>query len=376
MQHRSTSLPLIPLLAVAWTLFAAAELRAQRVLDPQLDYEEFHAEAAVHPDGDVLLTWTRQQEPGEGWSVMAATLDPNSGQLGELHEWGPGGAEQVVPLGSGYLAVRQNVDPNPEWFVQRLDETGEPVGAAMQLDFAVIHTVAAQATPDGGAMVVAGGAGGTGAAVRAWRFDPDGTLLAGPVTLADSSIVAAAGVDGAGNLVLAWSDVGRRVFARRFSPDLQPLGPEVPVALGGANDLRVAVAPDGRFVVVFAQSYQLRTRAFRADGTAASGRIAISPRRDFVSSGDFSVATGPDGEILVVWKTYANLNVPTVQARFLSFNGRPSSPLLRLAHVPGGRGNLLRPRVETLPEGDFLVLWTQVNAAEERLTLRSRRFDR
>ncbi|HVR98698.1 MAG TPA: hypothetical protein VMW27_18925 [Thermoanaerobaculia bacterium] len=371
MKHRATSLRLIPLLA-AWTLFAAAELRAQLVLDPQPDYEELRAEAAVHPDGDVLLTWTREQEPGVDWSVMAATLDPNTGQLGELHEWGPGGAEKVVPLGSGYLAVRQNVDPNPEWFVQQLDETGEPVGAAYPFGF--ILSVAAHAMPDGTAVVIVGGAGGAGGTLRAWRFAPDGGLIAGAVPLADSSSTAAVGVDGAGNLVLAWTDRVAGLVVRRFSPDLQPLGPAVQVARAGGSGLRVAVAPDGRFVVVFIQAYQLQARAFHADGTPASGRIPISPRRDLVvMQEDFSVATGPDGEILVVWKTYVN-GVPTIQARFLSLNGRPSTPLLRLAKVPLGR-NVLSPRVETLPEGDFLVVWTQVvDTAGDRLILRSRRF--
>ena len=359
-----------PLLACAPVFLAAAELRAQLVLDPEPSYQEFHAEAAVRPDGNVLLTWTRQLEPGGAWSAMAATLDPDSGQLGELHEWGAGDTQQVAPLGAGYLAVREAFDSTPAWFIQRLDGSGRAVGTALPVGF--VSSVALHATPDGGAVVVAGGVGGTGGPTQAWRFGPDGALLAGPVTLADSSLEVAVGVDAGGNVVLAWTDSGIRVFARRFSPDLQPLGPVVAVALGGGRGIRVAVAPDGRFVVVYAHSYQLWARPFRADGSPAGARRLFSPRYDFVDQEDIGVAIGPDGAILVVWKTYQDSNVPVIRARFLSLAGRPASKILRIAQIAGGRGELLRPRTESLGAGDFLILWTRVDAAGETLTLEGR----
>jgi hypothetical protein len=361
---------------LALTLFAAPRLEAQWTLDPEPEFEEFRAEAAVQPDGDVLLTWTRQLEPGGDWSVVAATLDPGSGQLGEVHEWGEGGDEQAVSLGSGaagYLAVRQDLTPNPDWMVEHLDASGRAGGTVLPLGFVI--SAVAHPTPGGGAIVVAGGAGGTGGPARAWRFGSDGTLLAGPVTLADSSIQAAAGTDAAGNLVLVWTDQGTRVFSRRFSPDLQPLGPEVPAALGGAYGIRVAVAPDGRLVVVYDQSGRLWARPFRADGSPAGGRILLSPRTEYVDQENLDVAMAPDGRVLLVWKVYENLNVPTVRARFLSLNGRPEGKAVRLAQIRrGSRGDLLRPRTESLPAGDFLVLWTRVDAAGQKLTLQGRRF--
>jgi hypothetical protein len=359
----------LPVLAVA---FFAAELRADFILDPQPDAEEFHGESAVHPTGDVLLTWTRQQEPGRVWTAMAAILDPNSGQLGELHEWGPGDTQQVVPLGAGYLALRLHVDLNPEWVVDRLDASGRLIGTALRPGF--VASMVAHRTPDGGAVVVASGVTGTGGLLQAWRFGPDGALLSGPTTLADNSLKTAVGADADGNLVVVWTDAGLRVFARRFSPDLQPLGPVIPVALGGARGIRVAVAPDGRFVVVYAQFYELWARPFRANGSSAGGRLRFSPRPDTVVMENFDVAIGPDGRILVVWKAYENFNIPIIRARFLSLAGRPLGKILRLARISGGRGELLPPRTESLSEGDFLILWTHVNAAGDTLTLRGRRF--
>jgi hypothetical protein len=358
-------------LALLALLAAAAVPGVAVPIDPEPGFEEFHPSAAVRPDGAALLTWTRQEEPGGPWTAMAATLDPVSGQLGEAHEWGAGGVEQVVALNSGYLGLRLNVNPNPSWFVQCLDAEGRPVGAALELGFLI--SALAYETPGGGAIVVAGGVTGTGGPARAWRFGPDGALLSGPVTLVDNSIEAAVGMDAAGNLVLAWTDQGGRLFARRFSTDLQPLGPVLNVALGGGAGLRIAVAPDGRFVVVFTHSYRLYARAYRANGTSLGQRRPFSAADELVNPLDLDLALGEDGRILVAWKTYENLNMPVIRARALSFAGRPLTNVSRLARLKVGRGELLRPSVETLPGGGFLVLWSRVEADGETATLESKR---
>lgn len=361
-----------PLLLLALTLFAAPALNAQWTLDPEPDFEEFRAAAAVRPDGGVLLTWSRQPDPAADWTVMAATLDPGSGQIGEPHEWGDGGNDQVVALGAGYLALRQDFNTGFEWVAERLDESGREAGTPLTLGYGL--SVAALPAPGGGAVIVVGDTG-ENAGAQAWRFGPDGALLAGPMTLVEPSFRIAAGADAAGNLVLIWNDEGRRVFSRRFSPDLQPLGPEVPVALGGAYGVGVAVAPDGRFVVVYDQSGTLWSRSFRADGSPAGGRTLLSPRLEYVDGEDFDVAIAPNGKILLVWKVYEKSNIPTVRARFLSPNGRPEGKITRLAQIHGFlRGDLLRPRTESLPDGDFLILWTRADPTGQKLTLQGRRF--
>jgi hypothetical protein len=360
-------------------LLAAAVPVAAGTLDPQPGFEEFKPDAAVRPDGEALLTWTRQQEAGDPWTAMAATLDPNSGQLGEIHEWGPGGTEEAVALGSGYLAVRLNVDPNLEWLVQHLDDSGRPAGEALSLGSGYIVKVSALPTPDGGALVIAAGVGGTGGPVQAWRFDSDGDLLSGPTVLADNSNDAAAGVDAAGNVVLAWNPTRpphspqAPLSARRFSPTLQPLGPVLEVSPSGGGGIRVAVAPDGRFVVVFIRSYRLQFRAYRADGSPLGEKRAFSVRSELVTPDDLDLAVGEDGRILVAWKCYENLNIPVIRARGLSFDGRAVTKLSRLALVKLGRGELFRPSVEALPGGDFLVLWSRLQADGETITLESRR---
>src|SRR4029077_5853302 len=120
--------------------------------------------------------------------------DPDSAQLGELHELGPGDSQEVVPLGSGYLVARENFDPNFDWTVERLDAAGRPAGTILPIGFA--WQVVARALPGGGAVVVAAGVGGTGGPAQAWRIGRDGTPLAGPVTLTENSLEGSAGVDG------------------------------------------------------------------------------------------------------------------------------------------------------------------------------------
>ena len=346
----------------AFLAFSAADrLHADFVLDPQPGFQEFHGELAVQPEGNSLLTWTRQTEPGGPWTAAAAILDPSSGQLGDVHEWGNGGGEQVIAIDSGFLAIREEVETSPDWTVEHLDASGQRLGTALQIGFAV--SVSSHATAGGGAVVVAV----TNTGTQAWKLGSSGAVLAGPVTLTDSSLKASVGVDAGGNLVLVWTDLGNRVFAQRFSPDLEPLGPPLPVALGGAFGVRVVVAPDGRFVVVYDQLFRVWIRPFHADGTPAGARLRISP--DSVEQEDIDVAIGPQGTILVTWKTYQNSNQPTIRARFVSLAGRTLGQAIRLGQIASGRGELLRPRAESLAAGDFLVVWTRANASGEKLVL-------
>ena len=360
-----------PLGLVFLALFAAAVPCAAASLDPQPGFEEFHPDAAVRPDGEALLTWTRQQELlVSPWKAMAATLDPGTGQLGEIHEWGNGGTEQAVALASGYLAIRSHVDPTPGWFIQHLDASGRPMGEAVPLGF--ILTASVHPTPDGGALVVAGGFRGTGGTTEAWRFGPNGNLLSGPTVLVDRSTEAAVGVDAAGNVVLAWNAPKSPLVVQRFSPDLQPLGPVINVARRGGGGLGIAVAPDGRFVVVFSHEYRLHFRAYRADGSSLGDRRPFSTPSEYVMFDDFELAVGEDERILVAWRTYDTAGVPVIRARSLSFAGRPLTRIFRLAQITGGYSTLLRPSVESLPSGGFLVLWSRVEADGKTATLQSR----
>lgn len=301
---------------------------------------------------------------------MAATLDPGTGQLGEIHEWGAGGTEHAVALASGYLAVRNHEDLTPGRFIQHLDASGRRAGEAVPLGF--VLTASVHPTPDGGALVVAGGVTGTGGTTEAWRFGPNGNLLSGPTVLVDRSSEAAVGVDAAGNVILVWNAPKSPLVVQRFSPDLQPVGPVINVSRRGGGGLGIAVAPDGRFVVVFSFAYRMYFRAYRADGSPLGDNRPFSAPSESVNPEDFELAVGKDDRILVAWRTYDTAGVPVIRARSLSFAGRPLTRIFRLAQITGGSSALLRPSVESLPSGGFLVLWSRVEADGKTATLQSR----
>ena len=368
MWRRAVPLPLFLL-----ALFASVAPGSAIVLDPQVDFSEFNAEAAVHPKGGILLVWTRSRSDVFAPEAMAATLDPVTGQLGELHEWGAGLAHKVVPLGTGYLALRVDGDVfgvDGELFAQRLDEDGRPVGGALSLGSFRTSPAEAQATPDGGAVVltILRSETTTESVVRAWRFGPDGALLSGPAPIAQNANLAVLGADDAGNLVLAWINRGGAVVARRFSPDLVPLSRVVSVASGPATAVRVAVEPDGRFVVIYSRRGGLWVRAFRADASSNGKSVTIvpqGPRGKLLYEVD--AAVGAQGRIFMAWFDYAPGVVPTIQARTLSPAGLPLTRTLRVAQGPAFLSELQHPRVERLPEGDFLVLWTHSGATSGSL---------
>src|SRR5689334_4704923 len=119
----------VPLCLALLTFLVTPAPSPAITLDPQPGFDEYNAEAAVHPNGGVLLVWSSIQPDVPVVTAMAATLDPDTGQLGELHEWGAGSVDHVVPLGRGYLALR--VDG--QLFAQFLDAVGRPVGVAQLL---------------------------------------------------------------------------------------------------------------------------------------------------------------------------------------------------------------------------------------------------
>lgn len=346
----------VPLFVVLVVLASVAPASAI-VLDPQPDFSEFNAEAAVHPLGGVLLVWTRSPHDVFEPSAMAATLDPDTGQLGELHEWGAGSVRKVVPLGTGYLALRVE----EEWFAQRLDEDGRPLGAALALGPYQFLPAEAQATPDGGAVVVTILRSDTipEGVVRVWRFGPDGALVSGPAPVVRGAVEAVLGIDGAGSFILAWRNAGTAVRVRRYSPDFVPLSRIVPVTSDAATAVRVVVEPDGRFVVIYGKRGGLWARAFRADASSNGKAFTIvprGPRGRFIFEVD--AAAGARGRILAAWFDYASGVMPTIQARALSPAGLPLTRTFRVAQARPFLADLQHPRVERLPEGDFLVLWT------------------
>jgi len=183
-----------------------------------------------------------------------------------------------------------------------------------------------------------------------------------------------------GSFVAAWTqgvegddEVNTDVYFRRFGANGRPLGPEA-VAIDGFDEQsepQVALRPNGDFVIVcqkWVDPYDIAARIFSRDGTPLSDRFRVNDGPTVDSSqSEQAVAVAPDGRFAVVWTdwfadyqrggTNFDTNDPTgVGMRVFAADGTPLGPSLFVNDfVRGTQGN---PVVSTLRSGGFLVAWT------------------
>ncbi len=186
----------------------------------------------------------------------------------------------------------------------------------------------------------------------------------------------AAAPDGA--FIVVWtSDGPAPVSALDYSLEAQlyasggePVGGQFRVnsyTTEGAFDPRVAVAPDGDFVVVWhnyrpgdyaQQSYDIQARRFASDGSPRGDQFQVNLDTPGIRYYP-AVATSTDGDFVVVWSSfyydYVYPPVSSVQARRFSSDGTPLGSEFQVnAYTTEYRA---RPSVATGPGGQFIVVW-------------------
>lgn len=271
---------------------------------------EWYPEVHVATAGDLAaFAWTDLD--GMGRRLRARTRSASTGAFGPILDVAAGDAR----LGSATVTVASDGDGVFIWAIR-----GESIQARQLVD---------------------------------GRLGPVVELARGHVTGASS-----VAVDAAGDAVVAWEGVDKRVRLRTLSA----AGVAGPVVTVATPDLRVgyasvAVAASGRAIVVWDNADRNRRR-LRARTASTSGRIGPivdlwrghRPRpRDRAI--DPTVALADDGAALVAWRL--SPSVPDkpfdrAQARFLSAAGRlgptmtfphrGADPGYGVALSPGGRG--------------------------------------
>jgi hypothetical protein len=225
-------------------------------------------------------------------------------------------AEVVTrPSGAGLVAFLSGVNVGEERSVRAyLREPGQPWGpivAALPVDENVFDSeVAADASDRGDALVVNATSGlNDRIRVRAARRDP-GAPFAVPQTLFSARSKAAlapvvhAGVSATGEAVVTWTvdhpESAERELWAAIAPAGAPFG--APKRIGKvdpATPYDLAVAPDGRALIVFASSKRLRA-AERAPGAELGAATTLAGARDLLAVIP-SVALRDDGGALVAW---------------------------------------------------------------------------
>jgi hypothetical protein len=160
--------------------------------------------------------------------------------------------------------------------------------------------------------------------VKARGFDAAGTQRFAQRTVnqvsAGQQLKPAIAMAADATFVVAWEDSGNNEFyqikARRFGADGEPRGGNMTInAASGGQQQQPSIAMDpydngssrGRFVVTWEDdlndndAYQVKARAFRADGTVEMGQVTIN-RNSRGQQLRPSVTLGRDGRFVVAWQ--------------------------------------------------------------------------
>ncbi len=168
------------------------------------------------------------------------------------------------------------------------------------------------------------------------------------------------GVDANGNFVAVWTDydnyVGREVLARRFNADGTPRGDEFvvnTVTTGTQTANGVAVSPGGAFVVVFDDNNNgIYAQLYGADGVAV-GEPMLVETAEFPGGHDAQVAMAADGRFVVVWTNYS-----VIYYRRFAADGTPLDT--DAVEVVSGSSSKW-PGVAMDPVGNYVIVWENSN---------------
>jgi Ca2+-binding RTX toxin-like protein len=183
-----------------------------------------------------------------------------------------------------------------------------------------------------------------------------------------------------GSFVVVWQNHGNSdgqadIFARRYNAAGQPLSGEFQVNVFTTSDQinpKIAMAPDGRFVVIWEDTFGLDTdasgifgRFYLANGTAVGGDFQINGQQtnsDFIGSQiDPDVAMDASGRFAVIWNGPISSGGKGIKLRRFTAAGASTTNEVVVTTNPG---NVLFPspsqgRVGIDADGDVVVAWEE-----------------
>ncbi|MDK2973268.1 MAG: hypothetical protein PWP23_3023 [Candidatus Sumerlaeota bacterium] len=167
--------------------------------------------------------------------------------------------------------------------------------------------------------------------------------------------------DGAGNYVVAYADgPSNTIVAQRLNASAQLVG--LPITCntnfkGALADTSVAMAPDGRFVVVWARShtlYSISGQRFEADGTPIGSEFsAISVATYTGQPRSPHVAMNASGEFVVT----ALSGTDQRSVSLAKYNAEGVRIYYLLSAANNGSNEVLDPRVAISSAGDYILTW-------------------
>jgi hypothetical protein len=266
-----------------------------------------------------------------GGAELEITYDPAAGVplLGNVDGYGvsrrPSAAARVAPVSGQEIQINTYTEGRQSYPAVAMDRRGN-------------------------AVVVWQDDGPAGPGLQGRIFGPTGAprgdqfLVSKVAEWPEVSLSKSVALDGSG-FVVAWSE-GRssyKLFSREMKLDGSPAGPPFQLAETGYG--RIALGPDGRFLLVWLDAKGMFAQLRERSGRPAGDRVTLAGPENWPA-----VARHGDAGYVVVWDGLDN----RILGVFVDAAGRPSGqPFL----VAGGQQNVDSAEVASAPDGRFVVSW-------------------
>ncbi|MEJ7592856.1 MAG: DUF4347 domain-containing protein [Planctomycetaceae bacterium] len=276
---------------------------------------------AVARDGSHVVVWSSLNQDGNGWGVYGQRFDASGTTLG------------------GEFRINQTTTRDQRYATVAMNGRG---------DFVVTWTGIHQDGSTNGFF--------------ARRYDAAGTALgneflvnATTIAKKDSPVVAMASD---GRFLIVWEGKGpgdgSDIFGRWYTANGTPSSSEVLInttTSGEQNDPSVAMAPDGKAVIVWSDETGVWAQRFDATGAATGSGIQVEFS---LNAGHADVEMAADGSFVVAYRmTFLDADV---NFRRYGADGSLLTPFAQIANTTS-TGTQTAPSIAMDDTGNFLIVW-------------------
>jgi hypothetical protein len=340
---------------------------------------------AMEADGDFVAIWHSVGQDGSGDGVFGQRFAASGASRGSefaVNTYTTG--RQYRPSVTGgprgdFVVVWSNsplTGPGSTIDGRRYDRTGAPLGSEFVIGISTTGFVSepkvAQARD--GRFVAAWTAPFSASAeldVAARRFDAAGNGIGSEFAVnsytSDRQRSSDVAVATDGRFVVVWTDYGqsvsRAIRAQRYDASGNPLGGDFQVNTDprDADSAAISGAPDGSFVVSWLGLGGMAARLFDASGSPLGSEFAVTPATtNDESARGAHVARDAEGNFVVVWERTAPSGSDVFGQRFAAA-GTPRGGEFRVNSNTTGYQRL--PAIASDDVGNFVVAWTSADGS-------------
>ncbi|MDJ0766529.1 MAG: hypothetical protein QNJ97_26380 [Myxococcota bacterium] len=337
---------------------------------------KYQSSIAIAPDGRFIVVWESYDQDGDRLGIFGQRYEKVGMPVGEefqintvtVHtQESPG----VAIASSGYFVViwaSFGPDGNQEGiFGQRYDAGGNPLGVNFQVNTYAMSPQESPSVamgPDGRFVVVwkSLGQDGDGWGIFGQRYDAEGNPLGVEFQVNtysdDDQENPSVAMAPDGRFIVVWDSYKQDgdqdgIFGQRYDVDGNPLGVEFQVNTVtdyAQREPSVAIAPDGQFVVTWQTSGQVAGQRYDTDGDPTGNEFRVNTYATKTSTFQ-AVAMASDGGFVVVWKGVG------IYGKHYDASGNPIGNFFKInTHSPFDYPDY--PAVAMAPDGRFVVAWS------------------